>query len=172
VLEVVEKTPRQLILRDQRPTAGLIAIVFTFINLAALVMMLFQLVVMFPDRITESDGALWLLGMGVFISLSIFFMGMGIMATIQFWVGTACILDKDAETLTLQQIDFFRTQTEQHSIYGISHVEIDTNEEVHAYGVFIVLRSGKRLPVASYHQHDKDVMQTTVNYLRQFLRDG
>ncbi len=171
MLEIIEKTPRRIILRDQRPTAGLIAVVFTFLSLAGLIMLVFQMVTLFSDRILRFDGAAWMSGMIVFIALGVGFVALGVMASLHFWIGVACVLDKDSEAFILQRVDFFRTKTEEHSIYGISRVDVDENAEVHAFGVFIVLRSGQRIPVASYHQQDEDVMRATVGHLREFLRD-
>ncbi|PJF22476.1 MAG: hypothetical protein CUN56_05770, partial [Phototrophicales bacterium] len=81
-----------------------------------------------------------------------------------------CMIDKDAETITLQQVNLFRTTSRQYSIYSVSYIDIKQNDEVHAFGVFFVLRDGSQVPLASYHQQDEEVMLDTVQRLRTFLR--
>lgn len=170
MLEIVENTPQKLILRDQRPTAGIIALIFTVLSIGAVGLLLIQVVSGFSDRIGQFDGFLWLLGMVVFIALGAGFIVLGITASLHFLVGSTCIIDRDAEAVTLERVGFLRTHTEQHSIWGISHVEVEENVEVHAFGVFLILRSYDRIPVASFHRQDEEAMRSLVQEIRAFLR--
>lgn len=170
MLEVIEQTPQRLVLRDQRPTAGLISLLFTALSVGAVGLLIGQGISVLDARLGDSDAPYWLLGMGVFITLGIGFVLLGIGAVLHFLVGTTCVFDREAEQVIVERVALFRTQAEHHSIYGVSHVHVEANEEVHAYGVFLVLRSQQRVPVASFHKQDEDAMRALVREIRAFLR--
>lgn len=171
MLQFVEQTPRRVVLRDQRPTAGLVALVFTFLSLSAVLMLLAQLIAMFGERVGQFDGLLWLLGMVMFTALGLGFVALGAMASAHFLIGSACMLDKDSGRFIIQRVDFFRRKFELHKIDGIRRIDVQENREVHAFGVFVVLKNGQRVPIASYHQQDEEAMRAMVAHLRDFLRD-
>ncbi|MFW5748724.1 MAG: hypothetical protein ACOCYT_03840 [Chloroflexota bacterium] len=160
----------RLVLRDQRPTAGVVAVIFIFMSISAVLLLFFQAVSIFADRIGRFDGFLWLLGTVVFIGLGVGFVLLGVMAALHFLVGTTCVLDREAEEISVERVEWFRAREERHSIYGISRIEVEANPEVHAFGVFIVLRSNQRIPVASFHDQDEDAMRALVERMRAFLQ--
>jgi hypothetical protein len=56
------------------------------------------------------------------------------------------------------------------SIYAISHVETTQNTEMNAYGVFLVMKSGEHIPLASFYKVDEASMKAVINEIRTFLR--
>lgn len=170
MLKVVQQTDHQLILEDKRRTAGIIAMIFVLISLFGLINLLLQVMSVFEGHIRASNGFLWLIAVGVFVALAIAFVLLGIGAALHFLIGSTCIIDKESEQISLQRVNMFRATTERYSIYSISQIDIEQNDEVHAFGVFFVLRDGRRIPVASYHQQDEAAMLDTVQAMRLFLR--
>lgn len=170
MLQVIEQTPRRLVLRDQRSTAGLVALVFVALSVSGALTLLLQLVTGFSERIGRFDGPYWLLGMVVFLLLALGFVGLGLVAAVHFLVGVTCVLDKDRETVVIRQAGVLRPQQREVSIYAVSHIDVEHNIEVHAFGVFLVLRHYERVPVASFHQQDEDAMRALVKEMRAFLR--
>ncbi len=172
MLEVIEQSPRRLVMRDQRPTAGMIAVIFVILSVGAVALLIIQFLSIFAERLGQFDGFLWMVGTVMFIALGIGFVILGMVAALHFLIGTTCVLDKDAEEFVIERVAFFRTQAERHSIYGISRINVQENEEVHAFGVFVVLKSGQHVPIASFHNQDEDAMRAIVRELLQFLQTG
>ncbi len=170
MLKVINQNNRQLILEDKRPIAGGIALIFVLISLFGLINLLIQVIRVFDTYIRADNGLLWFITVSIFVTLAFGFVLLGISAALHFLIGSTCMIDKDAETITLQQVNLFRTTSRQYSIYSVSYIDIKQNDEVHAFGVFFVLRDGSQVPLASYHQQDEEVMLDTVQRLRTFLR--
>lgn len=171
-MQIVEQSPKKIILRDRHPIGGLFALLFTLISTVALTLFIVQISRMFNERIVQHDGALWLLVVLVFATIGISFITLGVMGILQFWVGTACVLDRDTEEVTLQSIDFLKPKTERYSIYGISHVQVEHNDEREAYSVWMVFKTGRRIPLTVYPDAQRDELQKLVLQLRQFLITG
>jgi hypothetical protein len=171
MLQVVNQTPTRMILRDQRPTAGLVSIIFVFLSISAVSLLIFQGVSIFSDRIIGNDGLFWFIGMAIFIALGFGFTLLGITAALNFLVGTTFIMDRETEEFVIERVGFLRTRAERHSLYGIKRIEVEENAEVHAFGVFVVLRNGESLPVASFHDQDEDAMRAVVREIHAFLQN-
>jgi hypothetical protein len=84
--------------------------------------------------------------------------------------GVRCILDKHAETVTIEKTRWLRSRTTTHSIYGVARAEAERNEDVRVFGIFLVLRSGERLALATLPLYDEDAAQHIVRTIRQFLQ--
>jgi hypothetical protein len=170
MLQVIEQTPDHLILRDQRPSAGIVAVIFTVLSFSATALLAAQFIAIYTDRITRFDGLLWLVGMSVFLALCTGFTVLGVLASRHFLIGPACLIDRDSESIVIERIGLMRRHQETYSLYGVSHIDIQHNDEVHAFGVFLVLKSHQRVPVASFHDQDEDAMRALVADIRAFLR--
>jgi hypothetical protein len=97
--------------------------------------------------------------------------GIGVFATLNFGRGVTCVFDKSTGEMTLAKMKVFRRQQTTHSIYGISHFDVETNTDVRAYGVFMILRSGESIPIASFSFLDREPMEALLSRVRGFLRD-
>lgn len=171
-MRIVEQSPRKITLRDQHPIGGLFALLFTLISVLALLLFILQIWQMFSERITQHDGALWLVVVLIFVLIGVGFITLGLMGVLQFWLGTVCILDWDAEEITIRSVNFLTPKTERYSIYGISHVQVDHNAELAAYSVWMVFKTGQRIPLTAYPDRERDAVQKLVLVLRQFLITG
>jgi hypothetical protein len=171
-MQIVEHSPKKITLRDRHPIGGLFALLFGVISVVALTAFWVQILQMFPQRIVQHDGALWLLVVVVFTVIGVSFITLAVMGILQFWVGTACVLDRDAEQVIFQSVDFLKPKTEHFSIYGVSHVQVEHNDELSAYSVWMVFKTGRRIPLTVYPDAERDAMQKLVLDLRQFLITG
>ena len=172
MLKIAEHTPHRLVLKDQRALGAALAGLFTLFSLIALFLLVIQGVEIFSWRL-ENEGrlnVLQVLTFGLFVLFGAAFVVIGILTTLGFAQGVTFTLDKREEVMHLRRMRFFRLQQETRSIYGISHVEVETNTDLRAYGLFLVLRSGERLPLAAMSMLDQEHMEHLVKQVRTFLR--
>jgi membrane protein YdbS with pleckstrin-like domain len=170
VLKVVEATPSRLVLKDQRQGNAVLTGVFTVFSL-------FSLTVIFTQGIetilapTESESYIarglsylsFLVAVGAFAAV-------GMMATLHSLRGTTCIFDKADGTLTIERMRLFRLERQHRPIYGVSHLDVEQNDLARAYGLFIVLRSGERIPLAAVPIMDGERIEALRRQIRSFLR--
>lgn len=169
MLKITKNTEHQLTLEDKHRTAGFIAILFVLFSLFGFITLIMQVATVFNDHIRANNGLLWLITVGVFVTLAISFILIGIGATLNFLIGTTCLLDKESGTITLQQMNIFRRVKTEYSIYAVASIGVEQNDEVHAIGIFFNLRDSRRIPIASFRQEDIDAMNLIVHHLRTFL---
>lgn len=170
MLQIIDQTPSRVILQDRRPYTAFVAAVFTLISIVSLLLTLWQGAQAIILRAQSENIILRLLGLGVFTGLGALFIVGGVFITVNISRGITCILDKQTGTLSLVSMGFLRNQRIQHSLYGVAHLDVETNTETRAYGLFFVLRSGERIPLAAFAFIDHDHMETVVAQVRAFLR--
>jgi len=102
----------------------------------------------------------------LFFGLTIIGMGGGL-ALAQ---GTRCIFDRSDETLIIERAPFRHSKAQSCSIYSVSHMAVTHNDEMNIVGLFLVLRSGEQIPLATLPPHDKPLAQHIAHEVRQFLR--
>ncbi len=170
MLKITEHTPRRLVLEDRRISVAIFAAFFSVVSAFSVLVMLFQgIEALFV--IGRTMTLLRLIGLMIFIGISIGFTGLGIAAAIGFANGISCVLDKDMESFQLKSMNIFRRQQQSGSIYAISHLAVEKNTELKAYAVFIVLRSGERLTLAAFHEVDEVPMRQLIQQVRAFLHE-
>lgn len=161
-----------MILKDQRKIGALIAGVFTCFSALTVISVILQGIEAFNIRL-DVVGRLDALQVATFLMFVIFgliFVVLGAMTTVNFARGTTITLDKIFESVHIQRVGFFRMRHTTHSIYGISHVDIEHNDDVRAFGLWLVLRSGERIPLAALSAHDHEYAQDLVRQIHYFLR--
>lgn len=172
MLKVTENTATKLVLKDQNQLGGLIAGVFTVFSGISVLLTIAQGIEAFTLRL-QNEGHLAPLQVATFLMFVAF--GMAFTAiltatTFHFGRGVIFILDKTNEVMSLQRMGLFRMKHITHSIYGISHVDVEQNTDVQAYGLWLVLRSGERIPLGAISMLDEDHMETLLKQIRSFLR--
>lgn len=172
MLRITEKTPTRLVLRDQRKIGAFVAGIFTTLACIAVLLVIVQGIESFGLDLQDTGelNPLQVFTFAMFVSFGLFFVGVGAMTVVNFGRGMTFVLDKAEEVMRLQRVGIFKMRYTTHSIYSISHIDIDTNTDVRAYGLFLVLRSGERIPLTSIPMIDEDHMEDTVKQVRQFLR--
>ena len=169
MLKVTETSPTRLILKDQRQWATLFALIFTLISIGALLIFVSQIASIIQSRY-ERDGMLWVMVMLIFFLLIGSLVVIGAIATRHLSYGVHCDFDRSAEMLTIKRIGILRPIQTHYSIYAISHLETLQNREIGMYGVFLVLKNGDKIPLASYYRVDEAEMKSVINEIRTFLR--
>lgn len=170
MLQIIEHTPTRLVLRDRRPSVALVAALFTGISTVTLIVLGAQGIQrLFIDG-TADLTVLRALTLVIFMGGGAALVLMGIAATLSFNQGITCVFDREAESLTISRVDIFRTVQHSYPIYGVARIDVETNDEVRAYGLFIVLHSGERVPLAAIPMIDREHMEHIVAELRAFLR--
>ena len=84
--------------------------------------------------------------------------------------GVTCTFDRLGETVTVIRAEGFRSETHQHSLYGVSHVLVLSNDEVRTLALYLVLRSGERISLGVCSQYDADTAERFVQNVKGFLR--
>ncbi len=110
-----------------------------------------------------------LFGLGVVFALGCLFAGVGALTAVNVLRGTTCTFDRAAETVTIVNPNGLRTDLQQHSIYGVSHARLEDNQELHTVAIYLVLRSGKHIPLGTFSHFDKDHAESVVQNVRAFL---
>jgi L-cystine uptake protein TcyP (sodium:dicarboxylate symporter family) len=172
MLKITEHTSTRLVLKDQRIVGALLAGLFTLFSLIALLLLVIQGIEIFSWRL-ENDGrlnAIQVMTFGMFVVFGMVFVILGLLTTLGFGLGVTFTLDKTDEVMQLRRMRLFRLHHETHSIYGISHLDVETNTDLQAYGLFLVLRSGERIPLAAISMLDQEHMERLVKQVRAFLR--
>ncbi len=170
MLRVIEETPNRLVMKDKSPTAGLVAAVFTVLSVGSVLILAQQGIDILIIRNDRDLLLVRLFGFAVFLAVGVGFVLLGIAACCRFLKGVTFILDKTEETMYLQTVNFFAAQIVTQSIYAVSHIHIETDPRMRVYGLYVVLRSGQKLPLAAISTLDEADMQTAVNAIRAFLR--
>lgn len=169
MLQVIEQTPTRLVLKDQRFVSGVVAGIFTALSVGSLLMIAYQGVESL--FMVQRDLIGWrIFGFALFLAFGVAFTLLGVMAYQHFMKGITLILDKNTETMYLQSVNIFRLKETTRSIYGVSHIEVETDDRMRVYALFVVLRSGEKLPLAAMSTVDEEHMEHVVSVIRGFLR--
>jgi hypothetical protein len=170
MLKITQHTPDKMILEDKRRNAGIAAALFTVVSAG---MVLLTAVQAYEAFIVHGgkDLMFWrYVGVGSFLLIGIGLTGLGLMATLHFLYGVTWTLDKDTETVTIEGTAMLRRTQQSYPIYGVSRLDIERNAEARAYGVFLVLRSGERVPITAYAAIDHEYIEPVITQVRAFLR--
>ncbi len=170
MLKIVEQTPTRLVMKDQNKTMALLAGISAILSAVSLVSLVIQGAERIFTPIAGEANLARIIAFLIFILACAAFFCLGLWAAVHFSRGTTCILDKAAGTLTLETMHLFRMKRDDRPIYGLSHVDVETNEQARAYGVFLVLRSGEKIPIAAVSMLDKEDLESLLTQIRQFLR--
>lgn len=170
MLQIIHETPDVLILKDQRINAGLLSLMFTTFSLIALMLILSQGIDLILHPSSAGSQIARVLTYAVFVLILALCVGLGALTTLYLLVGTTCTFDKLAGTLTVERMNLLRRERDERPIYGFSHLDVEANANERLYGVFVVLRSGERIPLAVVSVFDQDLLDALMRRVRQFLR--
>lgn len=172
MLKVTEKTPTKLVLKDQHKTIAVMTAFFTVVSFFAVVLNIGQGLDTFILRFRNGEQihALQITAFVIFVCFGVAFTLVLAIVTLHFGRGVTFILDKTEEVMKLQRMGLFRMNYITHSIYGISHLHIEENSDVRAYGLWLVLRSGERIALGTLSALDEDEIDTLRKHVHGFLR--
>jgi uncharacterized membrane protein (DUF485 family) len=170
MLRIVEQTPTRLVLKDQHQVMAVLAGISAFLSAVSLVTLITQGTSRIFTPIAGEANLARIVAFLIFMLACAIFFCLGIWAAVHFSRGTTCILDKNEGTLTLETLHLFRMKRHDRPIYGLSHVDAETNAHARAYGVFLVLRSGEKIPLAAISMLEQDALESLLKQIRGFLR--
>jgi hypothetical protein len=168
MLRIVQHTPERLVLQDRQPAAQVAAWMFLIVSVGAVAS--FGLQALEAMGRTDSVEPARLFGVALFALLGLGFVALGLLAVANFAGGVTCTLDRAAGTITIERVDFLRRSAFSHAIYSVSHLDVQTNADVQAYGLFVVLRSGERVPLAAIPIIEQAHVEQLRRQVREFLR--
>ena len=170
MLKITEHNDNRMVLEDKRLGAGSVGAVFTALSAFSVLTLAYNTV----DTLIlgqPKDLMAWrYFGVTVFMLALIGLVFIGVLVTVHFLRGITFVIDKTTEEITLAQPHFFRKVLTSYSIYGVSHLDVETNDDVRAHGLIMVLRSGERVPIAAYAEIEAEPMETVIQQIRTFLR--
>ena len=170
MLQITEQTPTRMVLEDKRHTASIIAGFFTIVSAGSVLLLGYQAVQSLILGAPKDLMGWRYFGTAFFLLILIGVMALGALATLHFLRGTTWTLDKDAEVITWTGTNFIRPVENRYPIYGVSRLDVETSPEMRAYGLFLVLRTGERIPIAAFAMMDSEHMERVVGEVRTFLR--
>ena len=166
-MQLIEQGPERLILRQTHYILALSLLCFTAFSVIFFINMLIQ-----GPRYFSSMNAFQLLSYILWLGFALALIYLGSTALRQAAQGRRCTFDKTLETVTIIRPRLLRAQVMEYSIYGVSHVDVEHNAELRAYALFLVLRSGLRIPLASVPAHDHEAVRQVSQQIRFFLRNA
>ena len=164
-MHIVEHTSTRLVLQKRRSMMAVIMALFTLLSTLTLVSITLQGL----GRLDTFDLMDWV-GWIMWLLVALFLIGFGSLALNASLRGTRCTFNRVTETVTLQQPRGWSMQTIELSLYAVSHLAVEKNDEVRVFGLFLALRDGRRLPLATASIHDQDQVITLRQIVRQFLQ--
>ncbi|MCB9458247.1 MAG: hypothetical protein H6670_01265 [Anaerolineaceae bacterium] len=164
-MHILEHTATRLVLQKRRSMMAIIMALFTLLSTLTLASLVLQGISRL-DTLDLLDWVSWI----VWITLAACLVIFGSLALNASLRGTRCIFDRVTETITLQQPRGWGIQTVELSLYSVTHLVVEKNEEVRAFGLFLALRDGRQLPLATISIHDEDQVIELRRIVRQFLQ--
>ncbi len=102
-------------------------------------------------------------------AMGCFFAWVGAGTALNVWHGVTCAFDRANEQVTITRAAGFGTARQQHSIYGVSHALLEGNDDLRTLAIYLVLRSGQRIPLGTCSEFEKADAERAVQSIRAFL---
>lgn len=167
-MTILEQTAQRLVIRYRRDGMAWVLALFTVLSTFMVFNVLAGGVMQWPN-LNPFERIAWL----VWTTVSVLCVGGGAWLWNTARQGVTCALDHTSETCVIRKAYRLGTTEDQHAIYAVSHLATERNDEINMLGIFVVLRSGERIPLAIVPPHDepeaRQIMQTARNFLRQNL---
>ncbi|HEX2622201.1 MAG TPA: hypothetical protein VHL11_18715 [Phototrophicaceae bacterium] len=170
MLRIIEHTPTRLVLQDNRGGLRVLAVIFTSLSMFSLISLLLQSYQRLNRQQDDNLLNLRIAALLMFVTVSVGLVGFGVFAVFNLSRGVIFILDRTQETAILISAHRLRRVSHQYSIYAISHLQVETSPELRAYGLFLVLRSGEKIPLATFPEHEQDYLEQLIRTIHAFLR--
>jgi hypothetical protein len=170
-MQILENQPDRLTLRNRSMLFGVMFAVGALLWLFVVMGTAVSGTVRVATQTPPPDLIGWrLFGLAVVFVFGVFFTWLGAQTAITTLRGTTCIFDRTAETVTVLQPGGWRSQQQQHSLYGVSHAHVEHNDEFSTFALYLVLRSGERIPLGVLHEFQRAEVDATVQTIRAFLQ--
>ncbi len=170
-MQILEESNTRLVLRDRSVIFGIVIgvgavlAVFTMVSVAGYGL----------ADLYRRSAEFTLIELRIFMLAAIGLMGvafasLGAVACLNTIRGITCAFDAEAATVTVTQPKVLRNETVAYPIYGVSHAFMETNEEIEACAVYLMLRTGQRIPLSTCSIHERAEAEALVDRIKLFLR--
>lgn len=171
MLQITEDTQQRLVLHDSRLMLRLLAAAFTLISVFSVLTMVVQgYRGMFVDTQVGLQEPSRLVAWLMFIVVGLGFIAFGLFALINLSHSVHVELDRNDETVSIRSVNGLRPVTVTHSIYGVSHVAVESDPNLRVFALYLVLRSGERIVLTTLPAHEENQVERIRNAVRSFLR--
>lgn len=163
----IHSTPDTLELHSRAPVMGFF--IGLFVLLSALLMILlpaFHLITL----VVNAGVPLRILSLGLIMALGGLFVYLGIPLTLDTLRGTRCIFDRPSATVTLIRPERLRLARYEYPLYGVSQLTVERNDETRTFAVYLALRSGETVLLATAPYHEQAAVEQAMRQVRAFLR--
>lgn len=164
-MHILEQTPTRLVLYRRRSGMALLMGVFTLLSVFWFVNLLIQGFTRWRNAPDIGQLVAWLM----WVSVAAVLAGLGALSLASAALGVRLTFDKITATLTIQKPRYLFNVTQEYSLYSLLRLDVERNDEVRVWGVFMVLRSGERLPLTTFPLHDETAVREFTQLLRNFL---
>lgn len=168
-MEITEQNETRLVLRKRGPLLGVLIGLFALVSLVAVVCPALQGIVLVAQR-GEPDAFTRVVSLVAFVLLGVGFIGLGTVVGLAVSRGVTCVFDRTTETVTVQKARWLRMQTLTYPIYGVSHLDLQRNEELGLYALALMLRSGERIVLTAEPLVYADQIARLAEAVRHFVR--
>lgn len=166
-MQIVEQSSQELVLQQRRGWMAVALILFVLLICFTLANLVLQGIARLGD-FNRWELLSWL----VWVALGSTLAGLGILGVNNALRGMRCRFDRATATVTIERPRGLRLAVQQLSIYAISRLEIEENQEMRLLAVYLVLRSGERLALASAPHFDAEELRGIQVAVRDFLRSS
>ncbi|MBZ0294832.1 MAG: hypothetical protein K8L99_19875 [Anaerolineae bacterium] len=169
MLRIIEQTPDHLILKDRSPVIGSGLALFVLFSLVLMVLMPAHNMILIALN-GGMNPPLQVLSLVIVLAVGCLFVYLGLPVALALLRGTTCTFDRASATVRLTRLRRLRQITLSYSLYGISHLRVETNPETHSYALYLMLRSGESVLLAAASSYDQAVIEEVQKRVRDFLR--
>lgn len=163
-MHIIEHSPTRLILQQRRPMMGAVMALFTLFS----VWMLFNVLAQGMHQLEQFEVVnfiSWLM----WVLLGGFLTYLGATTCYASLCGTRCVFDRTAEVVTLDRPQGLHLLHQQFPIYAMSQLDVETDPDERAFGLFLVLRDRRRIPFATLPIYEEQAVKHLRDEVRRFL---
>jgi hypothetical protein len=165
-MDIFEQSSQRLILGQRRV---LMALVMTVYALLSLIFLLNGLLLQGVPRLYLLN-PFELLAWFFWVLLAFGSTAIGVYIALSLWRGVTVTFDRADGTFCVRRSQGWRPAETHGSLYAIKRLALEENETARVIGLFLELRSGERLPLATIPSYATDSAQDLARTVREFLR--
>lgn len=164
-MDVITANPHQLVIRHRRLEMALVLAIFTLLSGLMVINLLLGGIQQW-HTLNPLERIAW----AVWFVVALVCTGGGTLLWNSARHGITCTFNRTDESCIIRRARRLRVEETHHAIYSVSHIATEHNTEMQMLGLFIVLRSGERIPLATVPEQEADYARDVVARARAFLR--
>ncbi len=160
MLHITQHTSRRLVLEDKRTRLRVFSLLFLALSLLTLSSLLVN-----SAATAFNEGGLdpqRLPAQITFLVADVALVGVALFFLLNLSRKVRITFDRESETVVVRQQSF--------SLYSVSHIRVEGNDEIGVYALYLVLRMGQQVPLATLPYHEQVHMERLVAEVKAFLK--